>query len=137
MSVRLHYPWLVTIGYGIDQHHIHTYLYTSVPCRPSVCLLPDVRGHGVASPLISHVTKGGRTVVGAVYHEVRGGAISPRSLKQRTAGSRRHANSSGDIAARWLPLCACRARKIACWMSHQIQANSRGYQDGAATVSAR
>ena len=90
------------------------YMITSVP-RCAVCLLPDVRGHGAASPLTSHVTKGGRTVVALSYHEVRGGAISPRSLEQRTAGSRRQANSSGDnyIAARRLPLCACGARKTA------------------------
>ena len=53
----------------------------------------------MASPLTLHVTKGGRTVVALSHHEVRGGAISPRSLEQRTAGSRRQVNSSGDIAA--------------------------------------
>ena len=41
------------------------------------------------------------------------------------------------IAAGRLPLCACRARQTARWMSRQIQANSRGDRDGAATDSAR
>ena len=78
----------------------------AVPCL-AACLLPDVRGRGAASPLTSHVTKGGRTVAALSYHEVRGGVIlSPRSLEQRTAASRRQANSSSDIAARRLPLCA-------------------------------
>ena len=33
------------------------YMITSVPCRPSVCLWPDVRGRGAASSLTLHVTK--------------------------------------------------------------------------------
>ena len=53
----------------------------------------------MASPLTSHVTKGGCTVVALSYLEVRCGAISPQSLDQRTTGSRRQANSSGGIAA--------------------------------------
>ena len=37
------------------------YMITSVPSvHPCVCLLPDVRGRGAASPLTLHVTKGGR-----------------------------------------------------------------------------
>ena len=36
-----------------------------------------------------------------------------------------------------LPVCACRARQTACWMSRQIQVNSRGDCDGAATASVR
>ena len=52
------------------------------------------------------------------------------SLEQRTAGSRCQANSSGNIAARQLPLCTSMAR-----MNRQIQANSD--RDGAATASAR
>ena len=73
----------------------------------------------MASPLTSHITKGGRTVVVLSYHEVRGGAISPRSLEQRTAGSRHQANSSANIAARRLPLCVCRARQTSRSMRHQ------------------
>ena len=34
-------------------------------------------------------------------------------------------------------LCVCRARQTAHWMSRQIQANSRGDRDGAATTSAK
>ena len=34
-------------------------------------------------------------------------------------------------------LCVCRARQTAHWMSRQIQANSRGDRDGAATISAK
>ena len=40
-------------------------------------------------------------------------------------------------AAERLPVCACRAKQTACWMSRQIQVNSRGNCDGAATTSAR
>ena len=40
-------------------------------------------------------------------------------------------------AAERLPVCACRARHSACWMSRQIQVNSRGDYDGVATASAR
>ena len=71
---------LVVNGYSSDQKHIRhrptTYMYmymvepsinmiTSMPCRAvrAVHPLPDVRGRGVASPLTSHVTKGGCTVV--------------------------------------------------------------------------
>ena len=43
-------------------------MITSVPSvRPSVCLLPDVRGCGAAFPLTSHVTKGGVKVEGRVH----------------------------------------------------------------------
>ena len=57
------------------------------------------------------------------------------------ARSRCQANSSvSGWAAGRLPLYAhaCRARQTACWMimSQQIQANSRGNRDGAATGSA-
>ena len=123
----------------VNAQSIYLSIFKLLVCRavPSVCLLPDVRRHGPASPLTSHITKGERTVVALSYHEVRGGAISPRPLKQRTARSRRQANSSGDIAARRLPLCACRARLTARCMSRQIQANSRGDQDGTDTASAR
>ena len=40
-------------------------------------------------------------------------------------------------AAEWLPVYACRARQTACWMSRQIQVNSRGDCDRAATASVR
>ena len=35
--------------------HLRIYMINSVPCRavPSVCLLPDVWGHGAVSPLTS------------------------------------------------------------------------------------
>ena len=41
--------------------YLSIYMITSVPsvCL-YVCLFPDVRGRGAASPLTSHVTKGGR-----------------------------------------------------------------------------
>ena len=80
-------------------------------CGPSVAGCPGAR-RGV--PVDLDVTKGRAHCGGAVISRgQRGGAISPRSLEQRTAGSRRQANSSGDIAARRLPLCACRARQTA------------------------
>ena len=79
--------------------------------RLSVAGCPEAR-RGV--PVDLDVTKGRAHCGGAVIlRGQRGGAISPRSLEQRTAGSRRQANSSGDIAARRLPLCACRARQTA------------------------
>ena len=40
-------------------------------------------------------------------------------------------------AAERLPVCACRAKQTACWMSRQIQVNSRDDCDGAATANAR
>ena len=40
-------------------------------------------------------------------------------------------------AAERLPVCACRTKQTACWMSRQIQVNSRDNCDGAATSSAR
>ena len=40
-------------------------------------------------------------------------------------------------SAERLPVCACRAKQTACWMSRQIQVNSRGDCDGAATASVR
>ena len=39
--------------------------------------------------------------------------------------------------AEQLPVCACRAKQTACWMSRQIQVNSRDNCDGAVTASAR
>ena len=79
--------------------------------RLSVAGCPGAR-RGV--PVDLDVTKGRAHCGGAVISRGQiGGAISPRSLEQRTAGSRRQANSSGDIAARRLPLCACRARQTA------------------------
>ena len=79
----------------------------------------------------------------------------------RTAGSRRAWLGRGDRGWATTELClnnydyrarpgpglrrqrlsgywyACRARQTACWMSHQIQVNSRGDCDGAATASVR
>ena len=94
-------------------------MITSVPCvcacRPSIAGCPGA-WRGV--PVDLDVTKGRAHCGGTVISRgQRGGAISPRSLEQRTAGSRRQANSSGDIAARRLPLCACSARQTARWMS--------------------
>ena len=40
-------------------------------------------------------------------------------------------------ASERLPVWACRAKQTACWMSRQIQVNSRDDCDGAATASAR
>ena len=39
-------------------------------------------------------------------------------------------------AAERLPVCACKAKQTACWMSRQIQVNSRGDCAGTATASA-
>ena len=97
----------------------------AVPCRPSVAGCPGAQ-HGVPVDLTRH--KGRVYCGGAIIS--RGQRRSNMSLEQRTAGSRCQANSSGDIAARRLPLCASMAR-----MNHQIQANSD--RDGAATASAK
>ena len=111
------------------------YMITSVSCRAVLSVCCWMSGGTARRPRWLHMSqREGRTVS---YREVRGGAISPRSLKQRTARSRCQANSSGDIAARQLPLCACRARQTARWLSLQIQANSIGDRDRTATTSAR
>ena len=93
--------------------------------RPSVAGCPGAR---CGVPVDLDVTKGRAHCGGAVISRgQRGGAIlSPRSLEQ-TAGSRRQANSSGDIAARRLPLCACQGQAN-CPLNerYQIQANSTG-----------
>ena len=82
------------------------------------------------------------------YHEVKGGATSPRSLEPgpiaagqlqnsayaNRARSRRQVNSSWAIAGR-LPLCACR-QTVHC-MSRQFQAISRGDRCGAAAASVK
>ena len=67
---------IYTSTYGDDyasynsEYHIHDYLMCS--------LLPEVQGRGVVSPLTSHVTVGGYTVVVHVlsYHKVRDGATT-------------------------------------------------------------
>ena len=83
-------------------------------CVPSVAGCLGAR-RGV--PVVLDVTKGREDCGGAVISRGQRGRASPWLLKQRTAGSRRQANSSGDIAARQLPLCACRSRQTARWMS--------------------
>ena len=85
------------------------YMITSVPCR--ACRpLPDVRGRGAAVDLARHKGKG---AVWWHYYITRSDRRSSQVHEQRTAGSRRQASSSGDIAARRLQLCACRARQTA------------------------
>ena len=93
-------------------------------CRPSVAGCPGAR-RGV--PVDLDVTKGRAHCGGAVISRgQRGGALSPRSLEQ-TDGSRHQANSSGDIAARRLPLCACQGQvNFPLNERRQIQANSTG-----------
>ena len=90
-------------------------MITSVSCRQSVAGCPGAR---CGVPIDLDVTKGRAHCGGAVISRgQRGGALSLQSLEQGKAGSRRQANSSGDLAARWLPLCACRARQTARSMS--------------------
>ena len=92
---------------GHKQASLSIYMITSVcAVRP----LPDVRGHGAAIDLARHKGKG---AVWWHYHITRSERRSNQVHEQRTAGSRRQANISGDIAARRLPLCACRARQTA------------------------
>ena len=79
----------------------------AVPCVPSVAGCPGAQ----ARPLTSHVTKGRVQCGGTIIS--RGQRRSNQVHDQRTAGSRRQANNSGDIAARRLPLSACRARQTA------------------------
>ena len=130
-------------------------------CRPSVCLLPDVRGRGAASPLTSHVTKGGRgrgcTAVACHVNKVRRINIA-RTARQRrswlgewaatklrlsmTTAPGPGAGVTGKQQRRYsgwaaTALCVCKARQTGPWMSRQIQANSRGDRDGAATTSAK
>ena len=111
--------------------------------------LPEVRRRGAASPLTSYVTKRGHTVVVLSYHKVRGGATITRLRSLEPARSRRTWLGRGDCgwvttelhlynyvyrarpgpglrrtavatAAERLPVCTCRARQTACWMSRQI-----------------
>ena len=64
------------------------YMITSVPCRAVLSVRCRMSG-GAARPLTSHVTKGRADCGGTVIsHEVRGGAVSPQSLEQRTARSK-------------------------------------------------
>ena len=120
-------------------------MYIRTYVRP----LPEVRGCGAVSPLTSTSQWEGALCGRVSYHEVRGGATSPRSLEQpgliaagrllnsaydNRARSRCQANSSRVIAGR-LPLCAC--RQTARWMSRQFQAICRGDRDGVATASVK
>ena len=50
---------------------------------------------------------------------------------------RRHRQTAAAIGWAATALYVCRARQTAHWMSRQIQANSRGDRDGAATTSAK
>ena len=93
-----------------------------MPCRPSVARCPGARCNVL---LTSHVT----SALWWCYHITRSEAEQEVHDRSNN-GSRRQANSSGDIAARRLPLCTSMAR-----MSRHIQANSN--RDGAATASAR
>ena len=122
-------------------------MITSVPF---VCLLPDVRGRGAASPLTSHVTKGECTAVACHINKVRRSNIA-RTARQRrswlgewaatklrlnmTTAPGPGAGVTGKQQRRYsgwaaTALCVCRARQTAHWMSRQIQANSRGDRDG-------
>ena len=104
----------------------------AVPCRPSVAGCPGAR-RGV--PVDLDVTKGRAHCGGAVISRgQRSEAIIPRSLEQRTAGSRRQSNSSGNIAARAATTMHMQGQAN-CPLNErcQIQANSTG---GTATASA-
>ena len=132
-----------------------------ITCVRAVRPLPDVRGRGAASPLTSHVTKGGRgygcTAVACHINKFRRSNIA-RTARQRrswlgewaatklrlnmTTAPGPGAGVTGKQQWRYsgwaaTALCVCRARQTAHWMSRQIQANSRGYRDGAATTSAK
>ena len=76
-------------------------MITSVPCRLSVAGCP---GAGVPVDLACHKGRAAHCGGAVTITKVRGGTINPRSLQQRTAGSRRQANSSGDIAATAMPM---------------------------------
>ena len=96
-------------------------MITSVPCRAVPSVRCRMSGGAARRPRWPRRHKG----KGALWwrcHITRSERQSNKSTiartqRQRTAGSRRQANSSGDIAARQLPLRACRSRQTARWMS--------------------
>ena len=128
-----------------------------MPCVRAFRLLPDVRGHGAASPFPSHVTKGGRgygsgcTAVACHINKVRQSNIARTARQRRSwlgewAATKLRLNITtapgpgtgvtGKQQRRYsgwaaTTLCVCGARQTAHWMSRQIQANSRGDRDGA------
>ena len=100
----------------------YMYMTTSVPYVCTVCLLPDVRGCGVASPLTSHVTiggcTGGRTVISEAKQQVHEQKIAVLYIS-RYRGDR-------DWAATAMRMPQCQA------INYPSQVNSWGDQDGAA-----
>ena len=109
-------------------------MITSVP---SICLLPDVRGHGAVSLLTSHITKGECTVVACHINKVRGGSTSleqpawqgPDARQRRSwlgewAATELHLNmttacarsrqTAAEIYSGWaaIALCVCRPGKL-------------------------
>ena len=130
-----------------------------------VCTLPDVRRRSAASPLTSHVTQREAHCGRSIISQGQRRSNSYKATIARTAGSRRAWLGRGDrgwaitelrlnnydycakpspglkrtavaTVAEQLPVCACRAKQTACLLSRQIQVNSRGDCDGAATASA-
>ena len=108
--------------------------------RRAVRLLLDVRGRGAAVDLACHKGKDGQWWCCHISHEIRGGAVSPRSLEQRTTGSK----ASGK--QHWRCIAAIGGYRYSyahgqanCPLNErrQIQANSIGDRDGTATSSAR
>ena len=135
-------------------------MITSMPCvcavHPSIA---GCQGRGTASPLTSHVTKGGQGYgcTAVACHKVRRSNIARTARQWRSwlgewAATKLHLNTTtvpgpgtgvtGKQQWRYsgwaaTALCVCRARETTHWMSCHIQANSRGDRDGAATTSAK
>ena len=131
--------------------------------RKYVRPLPDVQRCGI--PIDLNITKRRYIVVVLSYLKV-GAEQQLKATIAWTAGSRHAWLGRGDsgwattelrlnnydycakpgpglrwtavaTAAEQLPVCACRAKQTACWMSRQIQVNSRDNCHGVATSSAR
>ena len=132
--------------------------------RVYVRLLLEVRRCGAMSPLTSYITKRGHTVIS--QGQMRSNnykATIARTARSRArcawVGRGDHGWATTELclnnydyharpgpgfrrtavatAAERLPVCTYRARQTACWMSRQIQVNSRGDCAGAVTASAR
>ena len=95
------------------------YMITSVPCRTVPSVRCRMSGDVAWRPRWPRRHKGKDALLWR-WHITRSERRSNKSTIARTKNSRvqtRQANSSGDRAARRLPLCAYRARKTARWMS--------------------
>ena len=109
-----------------------------VPCHLSVCPSVCCRMSGGAASPVNLTRHNGRAHWGRYCHISRSEAeqlVHGSSNKEQPGPGVRQ--TAVAIAAGQLPLCTCRARQTARWMSCQIQVNSRGDRDGAATDSAR